>query len=436
MYFETVSAWLKAFQQLHPNQIDLGLERCHTVAQTLNLFAPQPPIISVAGTNGKGSSVGYLDSIYRAAGYCTGCYTTPHLLRYNERIQIQGQSVDDTLLCQAFNTINQARGTISLTEFEFGTLAAMLLFQQTGVDVILLEVGLGGRLDAVNVWDADCALITAIGIDHCEYLGDTREQIALEKAGIMRSQHPAVCADPQPPHTLLEYAKQHQVKLSCLNSTPNRLAQICSTYHYQKEATTWAWYNQQHNYQNLPKLSPDTDYAYQNAAGVLQVIDLMQISLPVPLSAVQTGLQTMCLSGRFQRLSNVPVPCILDVAHNPLGAQALCKALQQQGCKGKTHALLGMMQDKDITGTLAELKDVFDEWHLVNLLQERAASPATLQKHLQELDIKASHSYASVETAYAELSQHWQEQDLLVVFGSFHTVAGLLEIVNLNQVTS
>lgn len=425
---KTLSAWLAAFKQWHPRHIDLGLERCQAVALKLDLLRLNIPIISVAGTNGKGSSVAYLDNIYRAAGYRTGCYNTPHLRDYNERIRINGAVVTEDALCQAFERINCTRGAVSLSEFEFGTLAAVLLFQQAQVDVMLLEVGLGGRLDAVNVWDADCALITKIGIDHCEYLGDTREQIAVEKAGIMRPQRPAVCADPQPPHTLLDYAGQQQVQLACLAEKADKWLEDYQPFSYQKTAQSWAWRNTQHKYSELPLLSPDTDYAYQNAAGVLQVIDFMQAHLPVPLSAMQTGLQTMRLNGRFQKLDTLPVPCILDVAHNPLGAKALREALAQEPCAGKTHALLGMMQDKDIAGTLTELRACFDVWHLVDLPQERAAQAVTLQAHLQLLGIQSSHIYESVARAYKALSQTWQAEDCLLVFGSFHTVAAMLDV--------
>ncbi len=425
---ETVAAWLEAFKQLHPRSIDLGLERSRAVALKLKLLAPNCPLISVAGTNGKGSSVGYLESIYRAAGYRCGCYTTPHLLHYRERIRIDGNAVEDPSLCAAFETIYHSKGTLSLTEFEFGTLAAMLLFQQAQVEVILLEVGLGGRLDAVNVWDADCALITAIGLDHCEYLGNTREQIALEKAGIMRPHRPAVCSDPLPPPSLLAYAKQQQVPLACLSRQHHQESSTSAGYYYKKHEKSWCWGNQQAHYANLDRLQPDTDYAYQNAAGVLQVIDVMQPRLPVASNAVNTGLQNMQLQGRFQTFEELPVPCILDVAHNPLGAQALCQALQQQPCAGKTHALLGMMRDKDIVACVSALSAVFDVWHLVDLPLERAATASDLQAYLWALGIQTSDTYTSVEAAYNALSRDWQTSDRLVVFGSFHTVAALLNI--------
>ncbi len=421
MNFKTVSAWLTWFAQAHPKAIDLGLERVRAVAARLNLLHPECAIISVAGTNGKGSSVNYLEHIYRAAGYRTGCYATPHLLSYNERIRCNGHLVTDAALCQAFATIDAARQSIGLTEFEFGTLAAMLLFQQEKVDIALLEVGLGGRLDAVNLWDADCALITAIGIDHCEYLGHTREHIAVEKAGILRPQRPAVCSDPQPPHSLLAYAQQQQTPLACVGRD----------FHYQRDAQGWHWYDgegsQASFYANLPSLHPDANYAYRNAAGVLQSVQLMQELLPVPATAIREGLQNMRLAGRFQTLANAPVPCIVDVAHNPLGAAALREALQQQPCSGQTHLLLGMMQDKDIAGTLKELQAVVAVWHLVDLPGiARAATAATLQAQVLALGATNSQVYPDVASAYTQLQTHWQAQDRLVVCGSFHTVAALL----------
>ncbi len=416
-----LSFWLDTFKQLHPHIIDLGLKRCHSVAERLGLLCPQPPIISIAGTNGKGSSLSYLEAVYQAAGYRVGSYTTPHLLHYHERIRINRKAVDETLLCQAFSHINQERGEITLTEFEFATLAAMQLFIAAPVDVILLEVGLGGRLDAVNVWDADAALITAIGLDHCEYLGHTRELIALEKAGILRPHQPAICTDPSPPHTLLDYARAQHVPLQCLNQD----------FHYQRNAQTWAWHNAQQQHDDLPRLTPDVGYAYHNAAGAVSIIEALQAPLPVSPQALREGLQQMRLAGRFQYCADTPIPCIVDVAHNPLAAQALRSALRQQPINGKTHALLGMMKDKDISGTIAVLQNEFDTWHLVDLPDvERAAPATTLQACLTSLNIHDTHLYPNIKTAFQQLTQQIPTTDRLVVFGSFYTVA---ETLNLNN---
>lgn len=400
MRFNTLNQWLNWQQTSHPTEIELGLERCRTVAQRLNLLSSAFPIISVAGTNGKGSSVILLDSILSAAGYSVGRYTSPHLLRYNERICVNGNTATDADICQAFELIDKARAEISLTYFEFSTLAAVLIFQQYNVDVAILEVGLGGRLDAVNVFDAEIALVTAIDIDHVDWLGDDREAIGFEKAGIFRQQRPAVCSDPNPPQSLIDHAKNLQSPLYCINrdfSYPSHLP--------------------------APKLAGE--YQKQNAAGVLMVLKLLKLS--VSEAAISQGLTTATLAGRFQILPG-PITRILDVAHNPLGARKLAALLAEQTCKAKTHALIGMLKDKDIVQVLKILIDYIDEWHVTDLKAERAASSEFIAEQLQNLSVSTIKKYSSVNMAYKQILSNANEGDRIIVFGSFYTVAAVLEI--------
>lgn len=400
MRFDTLNQWLSWQQTSHPTDIELGLERCRTVAQRLNLLSPAFPIITVAGTNGKGSSVILLDSILSAAGYSIGRYTSPHLLRYNERICVNTDTATDADICQAFELIDKARAEISLTYFEFSTLAAVLIFQQYNVDLAILEVGLGGRLDAVNVFDAEIALVTAIDIDHVDWLGDDREAIGFEKAGIFRQQRPAVCSDPNPPQSLIDHAKNLQSPLYCINrdfSYPNHLP--------------------------APKLAGE--YQKQNAAGVLMVLKLLKF--PVSEAAIVQGLTTATLAGRFQILPG-PITRILDVAHNPLGARKLAALLAEQTCKAKTHALIGMLKDKDIVQVLKILIDYIDEWHVTDLKAERAASSEFIAEQLTNLGVSAIKKYSSVDMAYKQILSNANEGDRIIVFGSFYTVAEVLEI--------
>jgi dihydrofolate synthase/folylpolyglutamate synthase len=400
MRFNTLNQWLNWLETVHPTKIDLSLERCRTVAERLNLLSSAFPIITIAGTNGKGSSVMFLDSILSAAGYSIGRYTSPHLLRYNERICVNGDTATDADICQAFELIDKARAEISLTYFEFSTLAAVLIFQQYNVDLAILEVGLGGRLDAVNVFDAEIALVTAIDIDHVNWLGDNREAIGFEKAGIFRKQRPAVCSDSNPPQSLIDHAKNLQSPLYCINrdfSYPNHLPP--------------------------PKLAGE--YQKQNAAGVLMVLKLLK--LPVSEAAIHQGLTTATLAGRFQILPG-PITRILDVAHNPLGARKLAALLAEQDCKAKTHALIGMLKDKDIVQVLKILIDSIDEWHVTDLKAERAASSEFIAEQLQNLSVSAIKKYPSVNMAYKQILSNANQGDRIIVFGSFYTVAEVLEI--------
>jgi dihydrofolate synthase/folylpolyglutamate synthase len=427
MHFNTLKEWLDWQTSLNPQEIKLGLNRIRTVAQRLNLLPPPFPIISVAGTNGKGSSIALLDGILSAAGYRVGRYTSPHLLRYNERICIGGIEVSESEICQAFELIEEMRKKVAITFFEFSTLAAMLIFQKQEVDLALLEVGLGGRLDAVNIFDADIALITAIDIDHVEWLGHDREQIGFEKAGIFRAQHPAVCSDANPPQRLIEHAAQLE--------TP--LFDLTHDFAYNKNNNqTWNWHQIENNrfftqrFLNLPSPQMPGDFQLQNAAGVLMVLTLLnhQKKFIIPESAIHQGLTNTKIPGRFQILPG-RVTRILEVTHNPLSAKVLADLLRQHPCQGKTHALVGMLKDKDIASVFNIMQNRIDYWHIAPLKVPRAATPVCLFNHLTAIGINRImfHS-SSITKAYKYLLAKIPDGDRIIVFGSFYTVAEALRV--------
>jgi len=400
---KTLQKWLSWQEQLHWQSIDLGLERCQIIAERLDLLKPDFKIITVAGTNGKGSSVVMLENIYKSNGYIVGRYTTPHLLKYNERIVINGKMIADQEICEAFENIEEKRGEVSLTSFEYSTLAAVWLFEKYKVDVAILEVGMGGRLDAVNIWDADAALITAIDIDHAAFLGNDRETIAKEKAGILRPNQIAVCSDPNPPQSLLEYAKQLGVSLK---------------------------YNLELNEEYKKQLSHLPTYQLQNAAGVLQLIELFNKIIPTNENKIKEGLQNFKWAGRFQKIA-APFECIVDVAHNPQGAKVLKEALQNQPCQGETFALVGMLNDKDILNTLKEMLPIIDHWNVADLKGERGEKAIVLEKHLRDLGITNIQTYSTVWEGYQNLLLKLNPLDRLIIFGSFFTVAAILEQIGL-----
>ena len=427
MRFTTLDQWLDWQTSLHPREIELGLDRCRLVAQRLNLLPPPYFVITIAGTNGKGSSTVLLDTILSAAGYRVGRYTSPHLLRYHERICIAGQAVTDEQLCHAFNAIEMVRDNMSLTFFEFSTLAAMLIFQTSQIDIALLEVGLGGRLDAVNMVDADVALVTAIDLDHVDWLGPDRESIGLEKAGILRPHHPAVCSDTHPPQSLINYACHLPTALYCLGQQ--------FTYQ-QLDNTHWSW--QYHSvtpdqlancfsYSQLPLPRLVGDFQLQNAAGVLMVLELIKGSFPCSLSAIQQGLVQAYLPGRFQILAG-EIRRILDVAHNPLSAQVLNQLLHQQPSDGQTHAVVGMLKDKDIASVFKIMQNVIDHWHVAPLNTPRSATVPQLVDYLMALDITSFRYYPSITLAYNHAFLMAQPVDRIVVFGSFYSVAEVLRL--------
>lgn len=422
MRYNTLDEWLAWQETLHPSAIDLGLERIRPVLLCMGLQRPPCIVVTVGGTNGKGSSVAMLDAILRAAGYRVGVYTSPHLLHYNERICLHGTPVDDATLCAAFEAVDQARQDISLTYFEFGTLAAFSIFsaaQATAspLDVVILEVGMGGRLDAVNLWDADVALVTTVGIDHTAWLGNTREEIALEKAGIFRAGRPAVCGDPDPPHTLLQHA----------DAVGAPLYRFGRDFGYSADGSAWSWWSVAQRRHALPHPALRGPFQLQNAAGVLIVLELLGKVLPVNQSDIRHGLSGVQLPGRFQVLPGAPLR-ILDVAHNPHGAQVLAQSLSTQPCQGQTHAVMSMLADKDIDGVISVMRDVIDVWHVAGLNVPRGVSGAQLAERLQVVMIAAVHVHPSITAAYQQAVQLVDPaQGRVVVFGSFYTVAAILD---------
>jgi dihydrofolate synthase/folylpolyglutamate synthase len=401
---KTLQQWLDWQEKLHWQSIDLGLERCRIVAERLDLLKPPFKIITVAGTNGKGSSVVMLENIYKSNRYKVARYTSPYLVSYNERVVINGEMPTDEDFCEAFEAIEKQRKEVSLTYFEYGTLAAVWILHKNQIDIAILEVGMGGRLDAVNVWNADAALITAIDIDHTAFLGNDRETIAREKAGILRFQKPAVCSDPNPPQSLLNYAKQLDIDLKVFKRD----------FELDKE------------YEEILKHLPA--YQLQNAAGVVQLVELFDMK--VTKENIKKGLQTFQWNGRFQHI-NAPCECILDVAHNPQGARVLRETLQQKPCEGETFALVGMLNNKDIFNSLKEMLPVVDHWNVVSLTGERGEKAIVLEKHLCNLGITNIQTYSTVWEGYQNLLSKVKPLDRLIIFGSFYTVAAILERISL-----
>jgi dihydrofolate synthase/folylpolyglutamate synthase len=416
MRFNNLEGWLHWQETLHPNEIELGLDRVSQVLARLDLTDPDFTVITIAGTNGKGSSVAMMQSILLAAGYRVGSYTSPHFLSYNERIQINGVPVDDKTLCESFEQVDQARGEITLTYFEFGTLAAIDILQRADVQIALLEVGLGGRLDAVNILDADVALITSIDVDHENWLGTDREIIAREKAGILRPGQAAICSDPNPPAALAAVAEKLATPLLFLGEDFD--ATIVGEH--------WNWRGSSGSLLGLPLPALEGGFQVTNAAGVLAVMEQLHeyrlIPRPVDEHKIAQGLKNVSLPGRFQKIGEKPEQ-ILDVAHNPHSASALANNLRQRPCQGKTRAVLAMLADKDIPAVLSCMSGLVDQWYLASLDVPRTA---TTQQLKAELDGPDSRIFSDVTSAHQAALSEADPEDRIVVFGSFYTVAEVL----------
>jgi dihydrofolate synthase/folylpolyglutamate synthase len=418
----SLADWLARLEQLHPSSIELGLDRVRRVKDALGLV-PAFPILVVGGTNGKGSTCAYLEAILRAAGYRTGLYTSPHLLRYNERVRIAGAEASDADLIAAFEKVDAARGDTSLTYFEFGTLGAMVQFVDAAVDVAILEVGLGGRLDAVNVFDADAAIVTSVDLDHMDYLGDTREQIGFEKAGIYRAGRPAICADPRPPDKLLDYARQIGADLRCANRD----------FSAQRSEGGWTYRGPHACWTGLPLPVMRGSFQLRNAAGALAALEALQARLTVSEDAIRAGLAAAQVPGRFQRIAQAP-DIILDVAHNPEAARALADALREQPVAGRTLAVVGMLADKDAAGVFAALREAVDAWWVCTPASPRAQGAVALAAILRAQVANAPISVQpDVKTAFAEAQRVAREDDRILVFGSFYTVAAVLDHATTQQ---
>jgi dihydrofolate synthase/folylpolyglutamate synthase len=411
----TLAAWLARLEQLHPVAIDLGLDRVRQVSLALGI-QPDFPLVIVGGTNGKGSTCAYLEAMFAAAGYKTGLYTSPHLLRYNERVRIGGVESSDADLIAAFERIEAARGDTSLTYYEFGTLGALLQFIAARVAVGILEVGLGGRLDAVNIYDADAAIVTSVDLDHQAYLGDTREAIGFEKAGIYRAGRAALCADPAPPASLIAH-------IVAIGAEPRLLGQ---DFRIEPQGVAWTYRGSDWSLDNLPLPTMHGAHQLANAAGAIAVLETLHARLPVAPQAIVDGLLHAQLTGRFQRIASAP-EVVVDVAHNPHAARALAATLDAQPHAGCTLAVVGMLGDKDADGVIAALADCVDLWFVATPDTPRALAASALAEIIRRRVATASVTCCDdpVQALAAAKSQATVD-DRIVVFGSFYTVAAVL----------
>ena len=415
---KTLDDWLAHCEQLHPKTIDMGLDRVRAVAERMGLRF-DCPVFTVAGTNGKGSTCAMLEAILTQAGFRTGLFTSPHLVRFEERCRIRGQNVDASDLVAAFARVESARAEISLTYFEFTTLAILDTLARAGLDAVILEVGLGGRLDAVNIIDTDCAIITSIDIDHAELLGDTREKIGFEKAGILRTGRPAIVSDPVPPQSVIDRATEIGADLWLLGRDFN----------YSGDKQQWAWAGRGRRYAGLAYPALRGANQLINASGVLAALTAMRQQLPVTAQAVRNGLALVDLPGRFQVVPGQPA-LVLDVAHNPHSVAALALNLDAMGFYPTTHAVFGAMTDKDLAPMLHRMDPLVDRWYFTDLPTPRAASGAALQAAWQAVTKRTDAVSAVFSTPLDALhaaAAKAQAADRIVVFGSFYTVGGVLE---------
>jgi dihydrofolate synthase/folylpolyglutamate synthase len=408
---------------MHPVAIDMGLDRVAAVGERLKLHF-DCPVITVGGTNGKGSTCAMLESMLMQGSYRVGLYTSPHILDFNERARIDGHSVSDTVLCDAFAAVEAVRGDISLTYFEFTTLAILKLFADAKLDAVILEVGLGGRLDAVNIIDPDVAIVTSVDLDHQQYLGDTREKIGFEKAGIFRPQRAAICGDPSPPQSLVEHA----------NNIGADLWLFGRDFNYSGDRQQWSYGGRSVRRHALAYPSLRGANQLLNASAALAALEVLRDRLPLGAQEVRAGLVLVELPARFQVLPGRPA-VILDVAHNPHAAATLAQNLDQMGFFPYTYAVFGAMSDKDIAGVLSHLKDKIDHWYLCDLPLPRAASAESLAAALGSAGFVAGNTggtersvqcFATPAEAYAAARDSVSENDRIVVFGSFLTVAGVM----------
>lgn len=423
-----LASWLSYIESLHPKSIAMGLERVKQVIARLKLY-PKFTIVTVAGTNGKGSTCAMLEQIYRQAGYRVGCYTSPHLLRYNERVRVNGAEVADEDLCAAFGAIEQARNDdghtpIQLTYFEVATLAAVWHFMQTNIDVAILEIGLGGRLDAVNAFEPDAAIVTSIDLDHMEFLGDTREKIGFEKAGVFRASKAAICGDNNPPHSLVQHAQQIHADLKCIHQS----------FGYQREDEGWQYLVDGQVRYTLPLPALKGTYQLNNASCAITAVESLQAKLPVTPDAIVKALQQVTLAGRFQTVAlhaDLSSKVILDVAHNPHAARALAenlKACRQD--KGQTIAVFAMLADKDIKAVIDALKDEINSWYVAGTEHVRGAPVDELATLLTAILPDAQPKvFENVAQAYAQACIDMTENDKIIVFGSFFTVSNVMQVI-------
>jgi len=420
--FRRLADWLAWQETLHPNAIDLGLERLQRTLDRLDWRRPDCPVVTVAGTNGKGSCVALTARILAESGLRVGTFTSPHLLRYNERIAVGGVEVSDEALMAAFERIDAARGDDTLTFFEFNAAAALLVFADAQPDAIVLEVGMGGRLDAVNVVDADVALITSIDLDHCDWLGRDRETIGREKAGILRAGRPAIFGARDMPLAIREHARQIGADLQ----------QLGRDFDWLPLGERWSWRGRGSEQRDLPAPALRGEIQYDNASAVLAVLEALQSRLRVPRSGIERGLLTVSLPGRFQivrRTRPRPIEWILDVAHNPAAARTLAAQLAAKERRGRTIAVCGVLGDKDVEGIVSELQGSFDAWVIVGLQGGRALEPEVLAERVRAGGVKVEAVAADVVAGCRAAEALAQSGDRVVVFGSFLTVGPALAML-------
>lgn len=418
MRFRTLQDWLHWLESLNPARIELGLERVRAVWQRMHAGPPPFAVITVAGTNGKGSCVAMLASMLQAGGYRVGAYTSPHLLRYTERIRVQDDEVDEAELCQAFARVDEARGDVALTYFEFGTLAAFDVFLRAQLDVAVLEVGLGGRLDAVNVLDPDVALVASVGIDHVDWLGPDREAIGREKAGIFRAGRPAVYGEPDMPASVAAHAQEIGAQL----------LHAGRDFHAEAAPGGWNWRGPTRARTGLPHPALRGEAQIQNAAACLMALDLLTDRLPLSQGAIRQGLQQVSLPGRFQVVRG-DVDCILDVAHNPHGVEVLAANLRRLPATGRTLAVWGMLETKDAASVAQRLAPQVAQWYLAGLEREsfRGLSAERLAEALRRAVPDATlQTFARVCEAVTQARRDAGPGDRILIFGSFYTVAAAL----------
>lgn len=426
----TLADWLEYIERIHPKTIDMGLERIAEVAGRLRLKRPAKKVITVGGTNGKGSTVAFLEAMARAAGRKVGAYTSPHLLTYNERIRIDGKDVGDTDLIAAFEAIEAARveatrGEVALTYFEYGTLAALWLFERAGLDLAILEVGLGGRLDATNLVDADVAIITTVDLDHQDYLGDEREAIGAEKVGIARMGKALVLGDDDPPSSVLGHA--YRIGASTWRISNDFFFEVLPVEldgNGRPLPRRWRWREVGFRL-DLPMPRLVAPVQLRNAA--VAIAALRALGRTVTRQAIIEGIASADVPGRLQRVDRDGVEVVVDVGHNPQAARALAAWLAANPVPGAVHAVYAALSDKDVAGVVDAIASQVGHWHLAGLPGPRGGSAQALVERLRDTHAAAGARHATVEEALRQAHAQAAPGDRVLVFGSFHTAAAALE---------
>ena len=424
--FDNLNSWLKYIETIHPLGIDMGLDRLLHVKDLLDVKF-NCPVITVGGTNWKGSTCAYLESIFLEAGLNVGLHISPEILKFNERARINSAEISDDALIKGFEYIEKARlstsPSISLTYFEFTTLAILYIFSKLKLDVVVLEVGLGGRLDAMNAIDNDCSIITSVDLDHMNYLGNTRELIGYEKAGIFRKKAPAICAEPNPPKSVIQYASLIQADLRLVNKD----------FSFKIFESNWHWKGREMEIHDIPFPKLTGEHQLRNASAALACVETLRNRLSISHENLRKGIANAYIPGRFQIISNKPT-IILDVGHNPHATKSLAINLLKNGSYTKTHAIIGMMADKDIKGTIDPLVQIIDEWHCVDLPSPRGAKGSQISE-IVSISLTQNNLYKNINThnsaksGYSTVLKKIKEDERLIIFGSFVTVANILEIL-------